>query len=69
LLLDEPFAALDQTLRVTLRRELDQLQQSLGLPMILITHDPDDARWFGGDVLNLRDGLRDGERDDQEDAR
>jgi hypothetical protein len=37
--------------------------------MILITHDPDDARWFGGDVLNLRDGLRDGERDDQEGAR
>ena len=56
LLLDEPFAALDRTLRVTLRRELDQLQHSSGLPMILITHDPDDASWFGGDVLNLRDG-------------
>jgi molybdate transport system ATP-binding protein len=65
LLLDEPFAALDRTLRVTLRRELDQLQQSLGLPMILITHDPDDASWFGGDVLNLRDGERAGPEDER----
>ena len=65
LLLDEPFAALDRTLRVTLRRELDQLQQSLALPMILITHDPDDASWFGGDVLNLRDGERDGLEDER----
>ncbi len=68
LLLDEPFAALDQTLRVTLRRELDQLQQNLALPMILITHDPDDASWFGGDVLNLRDGLRAGHEDNQDDS-
>lgn len=59
LLLDEPFAALDRALRVTLRRELDQLQHRLALPMILITHDPDDASWFGGHVLNLRDGQRD----------
>jgi len=59
LLLDEPFAALDRALRVTLRRELDQLQCRLALPMILITHDPDDAIWFGGHVLKLCDGRLD----------
>ncbi|MFT5643978.1 MAG: molybdate transport system ATP-binding protein [Janthinobacterium sp.] len=56
LLLDEPFAALDPALRVKLRSELDQLQRQLALPMILITHDPEDVRLFGDDVLYLRDG-------------
>ena len=59
LLLDEPFAALDPALRVTMRAELDQLQRRLGVPMILITHDPDDARLLGEHVLTLRDGRRD----------
>ncbi|MDC8757884.1 ABC transporter ATP-binding protein [Janthinobacterium fluminis] len=56
LLLDEPFAALDPALRVTMRLELDQLQRRLGVPMVLITHDPDDARILGEHVLYLRDG-------------
>jgi molybdate transport system ATP-binding protein len=56
LLLDEPFAALDPALRIVLRSELDDLQRRLALPMILITHDPEDVRLFGDDVLHLRDG-------------
>jgi len=56
LLLDEPFAALDQTLRGTMRKELDQLQRKLQVPMILITHDPEDADLFGEQVLRLHDG-------------
>ena len=56
LLLDEPFAALDPALRVSMRGELDELQRRLGVPMILITHDPDDASTFGDDVLYLREG-------------
>lgn len=56
LLLDEPFSALDAALRVKMRTELDQLQRVLGVPMILITHDPDDARMLGEHVLLLRDG-------------
>ncbi len=56
LLLDEPFAALDSALRVTMRRELDELQRSLCIPMILITHDPEDAAVFGEQVLHLHDG-------------
>ncbi|UTY60323.1 ATP-binding cassette domain-containing protein [Massilia sp. erpn] len=56
LLLDEPFAALDPALRVRMRAELDALQQRLGIPMLLITHDPDDANTFGGHVLTMSDG-------------
>ncbi len=56
LLLDEPFAALDPALRVTMREELSQWQRRLGVPMILITHDPQDARILGEHVLTLRDG-------------
>lgn len=56
LLLDEPFAALDPALRSSLRHELDTLQRSLQLPMLLITHDRDDVAQFGDHVLPLRDG-------------
>ena len=56
LLLDEPFAALDPELRLAMRRELDALQRRLQVPMVLITHDPEDAAMFGDVVFTLRDG-------------
>lgn len=56
LLLDEPFAALDPALRVSLRQELDRMQRGLQVPMILITHDPEDAAIFGEQIVHLRDG-------------
>jgi molybdate transport system ATP-binding protein len=56
LLLDEPFAALDTALRARMRTELDELQQRLQVPMVLITHDPEDAAVFGDHVVELRDG-------------
>ncbi|WP_293765155.1 ATP-binding cassette domain-containing protein [uncultured Aquitalea sp.] len=56
ILLDEPFAALDQALRDTMRAELDRLQRELRVPMVLITHDPEDAAVFGQQVVLLRDG-------------
>ncbi|GMU45050.1 MAG: ATP-binding cassette domain-containing protein [Xanthomonadales bacterium] len=56
LLLDEPFAALDTGLRRSLRAELDQLQRRLRVPMLLVTHDPEDAEYLGGEVLRLREG-------------
>lgn len=59
LLLDEPFSALDPTLRITMRGELDELQQRLQVPMVLITHDPEDAAVFGDHVLTLHDGRLD----------
>ena len=56
LLLDEPFAALDPVLRARMRDELKALQQRLQVPMILITHDPQDAEVFGDHVLDMREG-------------
>jgi molybdate transport system ATP-binding protein len=43
LLLDEPFAALDTLLRTRMRQELLKIQASFQIPVIVITHDPDDA--------------------------
>ncbi len=56
LLLDEPFAALDPALRASMRRELDELQSRLEVPMIIITHDPEDAKIFGEDIFCVREG-------------
>ncbi len=39
LLLDEPFSALDESLRVELRRELIRLRSELDLSVIFVTHD------------------------------
>ncbi|MDB5742979.1 MAG: modC [Polaromonas sp.] len=59
LLLDEPFAALDLALRISMRSELDALQRRLQVPMLLITHDPEDARVLGDQVVELHEGVAD----------
>ncbi|WOD14905.1 sulfate/molybdate ABC transporter ATP-binding protein [Paraburkholderia kirstenboschensis] len=56
LLLDEPFSALDSTLRQGMRLELSELQTRLDIPMVLITHDPDDVAAFGDQVVQISDG-------------
>jgi molybdate transport system ATP-binding protein len=56
LLLDEPFAALDRGLRDSLRDELRELQAGIGLPMLLITHDEDDARVLADEVVHMLAG-------------
>ena len=42
-LLDEPLSALDKKLREQMQVELRQLQQSLGITFILVTHDQEEA--------------------------
>lgn len=56
LLLDEPFAALDHANRQATREGLEHLLDTLGIPVVLITHDREDLDQFGGEVLNLREG-------------
>jgi len=56
-LLDEPFSALDMTLRQRMRQELADLQSRLDIPMVLITHDLDDVAMFGDQVVSLREGI------------
>lgn len=42
-LLDEPFSNLDAALRVKMRRELKTLQRELGMTMVFVTHDQEEA--------------------------
>jgi len=55
-LLDEPFSALDPALRTRMREELRALQESLDVPMVVISHDPQDVEILGDHVLEIRDG-------------
>ena len=55
-LLDEPFSALDEKLRNNLRQELVDLQTHLSLPMILISHHPEDVSAFGHEIIYLSHG-------------
>lgn len=57
LLLDEPFSALDPALRQRMRKELDDLLKRVDVPVVMITHDPEDLEWFGDESLSLRDGV------------
>jgi molybdate transport system ATP-binding protein len=43
LLLDEPFSAVDRATRQRLYRELGQLRSQLNMPVVLVTHDLDEA--------------------------
>jgi iron(III) transport system ATP-binding protein len=43
LLLDEPLSNLDAKMRVSVRRDLRELQQRLGLTTIFVTHDQEEA--------------------------
>jgi molybdate transport system ATP-binding protein len=57
LLLDEPFSALDPDLRDRMRAEMDELLQRVDIPVVMITHDPEDLEWFGDERIYLRDGV------------
>jgi molybdate transport system ATP-binding protein len=56
LLLDEPLAALDVTLRAAVRRRLAEHLASLDLPTIVVTHDRADADALGGEVAVMEAG-------------
>jgi putative thiamine transport system ATP-binding protein len=53
LLLDEPFGKLDKTLRQDFRRFVFDHARTRGLPVLLVTHDEDDARAAGGAIVTL----------------
>ena len=56
LLLDEPLSSLDAFTRGNLREELEKLWQRLGLTVILVTHDIEEAVFFGGQVFLMNEG-------------
>ena len=55
LLLDEPFAKLDQALRQDFRRFVFASAARRALPVLMVTHDPADAQAAGGPVLRIGD--------------
>ncbi|MDR2386880.1 MAG: ABC transporter ATP-binding protein [Deltaproteobacteria bacterium] len=56
LLLDEPLAALDAILRVSLREELEELLSRLGITTVMVTHDQDEAMALGDIIVVMKDG-------------
>ncbi len=56
LLLDEPFSALDTLLRTRLREELIKLQARFNVPLVMITHDPEDIRAFAETLVTYEEG-------------
>jgi molybdate transport system ATP-binding protein len=56
LLLDEPLASLDLPLRARVLPYLLRVRDALGLPMLYITHDPDEAQVVGEWVAVLDRG-------------
>ena len=56
LLLDEPFAAVDRSVRRRLQYEIDSLRRTLDMPLILVTHDFDDVVRLATHVLMLEQG-------------
>ena len=56
LLLDEPFSAVDAPTRQTLYHELAALRQRIAIPMVLVTHDLNEARRLADRVVILDAG-------------
>lgn len=56
LLLDEPFASLDQHLRERLREEVRDIQQRLKITTLFVTHGQDEALAMADRIVVMHDG-------------
>jgi len=56
LLLDEPFSAVDKVTRQRLYREVAELRRGLNMPVILVTHDLDEAAMLADRMTVLHHG-------------
>ena len=57
LLLDEPLSNLDAKLRVSLREELKELQRKLGITMVFVTHDQEEALSLSDKIVVMDRGV------------
>lgn len=57
LLLDEPLSNLDAGLRVQLREELKELQKKLGITMVFVTHDQEEALSLSDKIVVMEKGV------------
>jgi ABC-type Fe3+/spermidine/putrescine transport system ATPase subunit len=56
IMLDEPLAALDRTLREQLQQELREVLHNSGIPAIYVTHDQEEALALGDRLALLNEG-------------
>lgn len=56
LLMDEPLSSLDRQLRDSMSLQMRRLQEELGVTVIYVTHDPEEALGLSDRVGVLRDG-------------
>lgn len=56
LLLDEPLSNLDRELRTNMRYELEKLQHELGVSVLYVTHDQDEALYLADRMMIMKGG-------------
>jgi putative spermidine/putrescine transport system ATP-binding protein len=59
LLLDEPLSALDAQIRVSLRNQIREIQQQLGITTIFVTHDQEEALSISDRIVVMHKGIAD----------
>ena len=57
LLLDEPLSNLDAKVRVEVRQEIRRLQKRLGITMIYVTHDQEEALVISDRIAVMNKGM------------
>jgi multiple sugar transport system ATP-binding protein len=57
LLMDEPLSNLDASLRVRMRTEIRRLQKALGITVIFVTHDQEEAMVLSDRIAVMKDGI------------
>ncbi|MFA5577349.1 MAG: ABC transporter ATP-binding protein [Tissierellaceae bacterium] len=57
LLLDEPFSNLDAKLRIKMRNEIKELQKKIGITMIFVTHDQEEALSISDRIVIMNNGI------------
>ena len=55
-LLDEPFSNLDAALRTRMRHELKRLQREVGITMVFVTHDQEEALILADRIAVMEEG-------------
>jgi putative spermidine/putrescine transport system ATP-binding protein len=56
LLLDEPFSALDAKIRMQMREELKKIQSELGITIVFVTHDQEEAMAISHRIVVMNKG-------------
>ncbi|WP_439957607.1 thiamine ABC transporter ATP-binding protein [Paracoccus albicereus] len=57
LLLDEPFGALGPALKIEMLNLLSEIARESGATVLMVTHDPEDARFFAPETVVVEGGV------------